>query len=101
MLVSKWASIVVPIPFYCIEYLPFRLNFTSQTPFLLNSVYKETSLTFVFSVYISSSLGDFKEFAEVIDAVKDKGVVVAVASPDDVDNANKERPNFFEIKKAL
>lgn len=52
-------------------------------------------------MYISWSLGDFKEFAEIIDAVKDKGVVVAVASPDDVDNANKERPNFFEIKKAL
>ncbi|XP_074330448.1 presequence protease 1, chloroplastic/mitochondrial-like [Apium graveolens] len=50
---------------------------------------------------LSTSLGDFKEFAEIIDAVKDKGVVVAVASPDDVDNANKERPNFFEIKKAL
>lgn len=47
------------------------------------------------------SLGDFKEFAETINSIKDNGVVVAVASPDDVDNANKERPNFFEIKKAL
>lgn len=56
---------------------------------------------FTIYMYISWSLGDFKEFAEIIDAVKDKGVVVAVASPDDVDNANKERPNFFEIKKAL
>ena len=47
------------------------------------------------------SLADFKEFAERMNSVKDNGVVVAVASADDVDNANKERPNFFEIKKAL
>lgn len=46
-------------------------------------------------------LDDFKEFADVIEAVKDKGVVVAVASPDDVEAANKEHPSLFEVKKAL
>ncbi|KAE8009011.1 hypothetical protein FH972_005469 [Carpinus fangiana] len=50
---------------------------------------------------LSTSLKDFKEFADAIEAVKDKGVVVAVASPDDVDAAHKERSNFFQIKKAL
>ncbi|GLU09297.1 hypothetical protein SLE2022_261630 [Rubroshorea leprosula] len=50
---------------------------------------------------LSTSLKDFKEFADVIDAVKDKGVRVAVASPDDVEAANKERSNFFQVKKAL
>ncbi|XP_073159325.1 presequence protease 1, chloroplastic/mitochondrial-like [Henckelia pumila] len=50
---------------------------------------------------LSTRLNDFKEFAHFIEAVKDKGVVVAVASPDDVDAANKLRPNFFEVKKAL
>ncbi|KAA8536181.1 hypothetical protein F0562_028659 [Nyssa sinensis] len=50
---------------------------------------------------LSTSLKDFKEFAEVIDAVKDKGVVVAVASPDDVVAANKECSDFLETKKAL
>ncbi|XP_062176644.1 presequence protease 1, chloroplastic/mitochondrial-like [Alnus glutinosa] len=50
---------------------------------------------------LSTSLKDFKEFAGAIEAVKDKGVVVAVASPDDVDAAHKERSNFFQIKKAL
>lgn len=44
---------------------------------------------------------DFKEFADAIEAAKQKGVVVAVASPDDVDAANKEHPNFFQVKKAL
>jgi hypothetical protein len=46
-------------------------------------------------------LKDFKEFGEVIEAVKDKWVSVAVASPDDVDDANKERSNYFDVKKAL
>nr|KJB77679.1 hypothetical protein B456_012G150300 [Gossypium raimondii] len=50
---------------------------------------------------LSTSLKDFKEFADAIDAVKDNGVAVAVASPDDVETANKERLNFFQVKKAL
>lgn len=50
---------------------------------------------------LSTSLADLKEFADAIDAIKTKGVVVAVASPDDVDAANKERLNFFQVKKAL
>lgn len=44
---------------------------------------------------------DFKEFADVIEAVKDKGVSVAVASPEDVDAANNEHSNYFHVKKAL
>ncbi|XP_044489578.1 presequence protease 1, chloroplastic/mitochondrial-like isoform X1 [Mangifera indica] len=50
---------------------------------------------------LSTSVKDFKEFADAVEAIKDKGVVVAVASADDVDAANKERSNFFEVKKAL
>lgn len=50
---------------------------------------------------LSTRLKDFKEFADAIESVKDKGVVVAVASPDDVDAANKECNNFFQVKKAL
>jgi hypothetical protein len=46
---------------------------------------------------LSTRLEDFKDFAEAIDAIKEKGVVVAVASPDDVDSAHKERHGFFEI----
>ncbi|CAK7329858.1 unnamed protein product [Dovyalis caffra] len=50
---------------------------------------------------LSTSLKDFKEFGEVIQAVKDKGVSVAVASPEDVDAANKDRSNYFNVKRAL
>ncbi|KAK8613612.1 hypothetical protein V6N13_101370 [Hibiscus sabdariffa] len=50
---------------------------------------------------LSTSLKDFKEFADAVDAVKDNGVAVAVASPDDVETANNERSNFFEVKRAL
>jgi presequence protease len=46
-------------------------------------------------------LEDFKEFANVIEVVKCKGVAVAVASHDDVEAANKECSDFFQVKKAL
>ncbi|MED6182596.1 Presequence protease 2, chloroplastic/mitochondrial [Stylosanthes scabra] len=46
---------------------------------------------------LSTSLKDFKEFADAMEAVKDKWVMVAVASPEDVDAANKERLNFFQV----
>lgn len=55
----------------------------------------------IWVVFLVFRLADFKEFADAIQAVKDQGVVVAVASPDDVDAANKEHPNFFEVNKAL
>lgn len=44
---------------------------------------------------------DFREFADAIESVKNKGVVAAVASLDDVEAALKECSNFFQIKKAL
>ncbi|KAK1264140.1 hypothetical protein QJS04_geneDACA021721 [Acorus gramineus] len=50
---------------------------------------------------LSTSVKDFKEFANAIEAVKDKGVVVAVASPDDVAAANEELPEFFQVKNVL
>ncbi|XP_055815817.1 presequence protease 1, chloroplastic/mitochondrial [Solanum dulcamara] len=50
---------------------------------------------------LSTRVEDFKKFGDVMEAVKDKGVVVAVASPDDVEAANKERSNFLEVRKAL
>ncbi|KAI9127958.1 hypothetical protein K1719_000951 [Acacia pycnantha] len=50
---------------------------------------------------LSTSLKDFKEFVGAMEAVKDKGVVVAVASPEDVDAANKENSNNFQVKRAL
>jgi len=43
----------------------------------------------------------FGDFADVIESVKDKGVVASEASPDDVEAANKERPNFFQVKNVL
>lgn len=44
---------------------------------------------------------DFKEFADAVETIKDNGVVVAVASIDDVEAANKENPVFPEVKKCL
>ncbi|KAJ6806249.1 presequence protease 1, chloroplastic/mitochondrial-like [Iris pallida] len=50
---------------------------------------------------LSTTVKDFKEFADAVEAVKEKGFVVAVASPEDVIAANSERPGFFDVKKVL
>ncbi|KAJ4836378.1 Presequence protease 1, chloroplastic/mitochondrial [Turnera subulata] len=50
---------------------------------------------------LSTSLKDFKEFASAIEAVKDKWVSVAVAFPEDVEAANRERSNYFQVKKVF
>ncbi|ONK67277.1 uncharacterized protein A4U43_C06F18470 [Asparagus officinalis] len=50
---------------------------------------------------LSTTVKDFKEFADAVEAVKDKGVVVAVASPEDVAAANEQRSGFFDVKKVL
>ncbi|XP_058097080.1 presequence protease 2, chloroplastic/mitochondrial, partial [Magnolia sinica] len=50
---------------------------------------------------LSTSLKDFKDFAGAIEAVKDKGVVVAVASEDDVNAANEEKKGFLQVNKVL
>eukprot|EP01018_Ginkgo_biloba_P006178 Gb_04858 [translate_table: standard] len=50
---------------------------------------------------LSTSLKEFHEFANVLEAAKEKGVVVAVASADDVALANQQRPDFLQAKKVL
>lgn len=49
----------------------------------------------------ANSLKDFKNFADALESVRNKGVVVSVASPEDVEAAHSERPGFFQVKKAL
>ncbi|XP_031491266.1 presequence protease 1, chloroplastic/mitochondrial-like isoform X2 [Nymphaea colorata] len=50
---------------------------------------------------LSTSVKDFRQFAEAVDTVRHNGVVVAVASADDVTTAHSERSGFFEVKKVL
>nr|GMC83350.1 presequence protease 1, chloroplastic/mitochondrial-like [Ipomoea batatas] len=79
--------------------LPDAKGYSSLLRYLLGVTEEERQLRR--EEILSTRLADFKEFADAIQAVKDRGVVVAVASPDDVDAANKEHPNFFEVNKAL
>ncbi|KAL8210466.1 hypothetical protein R6Q57_004903 [Mikania cordata] len=50
---------------------------------------------------LSTRSSDFKKFADAVHTIKDKGVIVAVASEDHVNDANKECSNLFQVKKAL
>lgn len=79
--------------------LPDAKGYSSLLRYLMGITEEERQLRR--EQILSTSLKDFKEFAAAIDAVKDEGVSVAVASPDDIDSANKERPNYFQVKKAL
>jgi hypothetical protein len=47
------------------------------------------------------SVKDFHAFADVLETVKEKGVIVAVASADDIAAANEERPGLLQVKNVL
>ncbi|CDY28099.1 BnaC06g02800D [Brassica napus] len=79
--------------------LPDAKGYSSLLRHLLNVTDEERQIRR--EEILSTSLKDFKEFAEAVDSVRDKGVAVAVASQEDIDAANKERSDFFEVKKAL
>jgi hypothetical protein len=50
---------------------------------------------------LGTSMKDFREFADVLAAVREKGVVVAVTSAERAEAANKERPGFFASVKRV
>ncbi|RDY04881.1 Presequence protease 2, chloroplastic/mitochondrial, partial [Mucuna pruriens] len=79
--------------------LPDAKGYSSMLRYLLGITEEERQMRR--EEILSTSLKDFKNFMDAMEAVKDKGVVVAVASPEDVDAANKDRPDFFQVKKAL
>lgn len=61
----------------------------------------KTCLTNNDDLFWQNSMKNFKEFSDAVEAVKNKGVVVAVASPDDVTASNKEKNGFFNVKNVL
>lgn len=68
---------------------------------ILSAVHGTTPLSPDILIAISHSVKDFKEFADAVEAVKNKGIVVAVASPEDVAAANEQTSGFFSVKKVL
>jgi Zn-dependent M16 (insulinase) family peptidase len=51
---------------------------------------------------LSTSIKDFRTFADVLESVRQEGQVVAVTSAERVEDANRERPDFFQqIKRVL
>lgn len=79
--------------------LPDAKGYSSLVRYLLGVTQEEREIRR--EEILSTSVQDFKEFADAVESVKDRGIVVAVASPDDVDAANKARPNFLQVNKAL
>lgn len=79
--------------------LPDAKGYTSLQRYLLGITEEERQQRR--EQILSTSVSDFREFSNALKAVKDKGVVVVVASAADVSAANEERPNFFEVNNAL
>lgn len=79
--------------------LPDAKGYTSLLRYLLGVTEEERQIRR--EEILCTRLEDFREFADVVESVMDKGVVVAVASPDDVEAANKDRLDFFQVIKAL
>jgi len=50
---------------------------------------------------LSTSVKDFHAFADALESVKEKGVIVAVASADDIAAANNERSGLLEVRRVL
>jgi len=50
---------------------------------------------------LSTTLKDFREFAEALEAVKNSGKIVAVASAEAVKIANEKRPGFLNVKNII
>lgn len=50
---------------------------------------------------LATTVRDFREFGEVLAAVRDKGQVVAVTSADKLEAAHAERPGFFAAVKKV
>lgn len=79
--------------------LPDAKGYSSLLRYLLGVTDEERAIRR--EQILSTSFKDFKEFAEAVDVVKDRGIVVAVASPEDVDAAKNINPDFFQVKKLL
>ncbi|CAN1773318.1 Presequence protease 1, chloroplastic/mitochondrial [Linum perenne] len=79
--------------------LPDAKGYSSLMRYLRGSTEEERQLRR--AEILSTSLKDFKQFADVIDAVKHKGVSVVVASAGNIDAAHVDRPSYFQVKKVI
>ncbi|KAL9238159.1 hypothetical protein vseg_012625 [Gypsophila vaccaria] len=79
--------------------LPDAKGYSSLLRYLLGVTEEEREIRR--DEILSTSLKDFKEFGGAVDVVKEKGIVVVVASSDDVDTAKKTKSDFLKVKKVL
>ena len=50
---------------------------------------------------LDTTVADFKAFADVLETVKDNGLVKVLGSPSAINDANKERPGWLNVVKVL
>lgn len=79
--------------------LPDAKGFSSLVRYL--SGYSDETRQRVRDEILGATADDFRSFAQVLDAAKENGLVAALGSGQAIDEVNKARPGFFEVKPVL
>jgi Zn-dependent M16 (insulinase) family peptidase len=79
--------------------LPDAKGYTSMLRRIANETDEERQL--MRDQILSANAGDFKRFADVLDSVRDKGLVKIVGPENSIDRVNKERPGWLNVLKGV
>jgi presequence protease len=79
--------------------LPDAKGWTSMVRHLTN--YSDDIRQQIRDEVLGTSIADFKNFAEVLDQVAQKGEIVVLGSADAIEKANQERKGLLQVKKVM
>jgi hypothetical protein len=79
--------------------LPDAKGYTSLVRYLLNESEEERQR--IRDEVLATTADDFRAFADVLDRVREQGIVVVIGSGDNIDRANEERGTLLKRKKIL
>lgn len=79
--------------------LPDAKGYTSLVRHLINQ--SDADRQQVRDQVLATTAADFRAFADVLDAVRDQGIVAVISSAEQIEAANQERPGFLKRIKVL
>jgi Zn-dependent M16 (insulinase) family peptidase len=79
--------------------LPDAKGYTSMVRYLTNETDEKRQL--LRQEVLNTSVADFRDFADILDGVKERGLVKVIGSPSAIENAAAEREGWLEVFKLL
>jgi len=79
--------------------LPDAKGWTSMLRYLTR--YTDEERQRIRDEVLGTTTGDFKQFARVLAELNNAGEVVVLGSAEAIENANKEKAGFLEVKKVM